>query len=501
MRVAPVLHHGRACRLGVRRGHEPPVRVVGAAKASTSPSRRCGERFAVPVVAAGAGPRGARCAPSVSARARKAPPAWISGSCRSSPTSTSFAPAALAASRKRRQVARADHAGLVDDQHRARRQPHALVEREPQARDRRRLDAGLVAQLARRARRQRAAEHRDAAPPPGFDRCAERVRLAGSRRRPHHLDAVARSRQRDDERTAARRSGSDAPRAPTRQRRARRHRSPEPTRALACREETLFDLEADSASCTRSRPAPRPRCTISGDARNVVARSSMAADRRTARRRVGEGLQHVAAGEARLLAGQLLGEAGDVGLLDSRRQRTAHEAAQRGSVEPVLGRSGAPVGAEPFERDVVLLAPARLERGDLRRACRVLVALGHVRQDLRAPLREVLDHRDAARRRCRPSRARPRSIAPAAARSARLAARPGRGSRRSSRAGRAAAVRARVQRPSSPCATLPTTTCVCSSGSPARDVRCRNAAATNPRPRMTIAPPCPRRARHASRSR
>src|SRR5687768_16780685 len=51
------------------------------------------------------------------------------------------------------------------------------------------------------------------------------------------------------------------------------------------------------------------------------------------------------------------------------------------------------------------------------------------------------------------------------------------------------------------CSTLATRTCACSCGSPAREVRCRNAAAMNPLAAITCARPGPRRghARAASR--
>jgi hypothetical protein len=62
-----------------------------------------------------------------SARAWKAPPAWISGSWRSSPTSTSFAPASSAA-RARRPGHGADHPGLIDDQHPSPRQPGPVIQ-------------------------------------------------------------------------------------------------------------------------------------------------------------------------------------------------------------------------------------------------------------------------------------------------------------------------------------------------------------------------------------
>ncbi len=56
-------------------------------------------------------------------------------------------------------------------------------------------------------------------------------------------------------------------------------------------------------------------------------------------------------------------------------------------------------------------------------------------------------------------------------------------------------------RPSTPRPRFATRTCVCSCGSPARDVRCRNAAATSPDASSTIAPACPRRTAAADRSR
>src|SRR5437763_16956970 len=45
-----------------------------------------------------------------------------------------------------------------------------------------------------------------------------------------------------------------------------------------------------------------------------------------------------------------------------------------------------------MDRDLVVLGAPRLQRCDLCRARGALAALGHVLDDLRAPLREVLDH-------------------------------------------------------------------------------------------------------------
>lgn len=55
-------------------------------------------------------------------------------------------------------------------------------------------------------------------------------------------------------------------------------------------------------------------------------------------------------------------------------------------------------------------------------------------------------------------------------------------------------------RPSGPRAMFAVTTCVCRCGSPALEVRCRNAADTNPAPSSCVTPPLPRRTLHATRS-
>lgn len=60
------------------------------------------------------------------------------------------------------EVPRADHAGLVGDQHRPGCQFDPALERQAQSRDRRGVDPGLVAQFARGAGRERAAEYRHA---------------------------------------------------------------------------------------------------------------------------------------------------------------------------------------------------------------------------------------------------------------------------------------------------------------------------------------------------
>lgn len=68
-----------------------------------------------------------------------------------------------------------------------------------QARDGHRVDAGLVAQLARGPRRERAAEHRHAAGLPRLSGGVEPERLAGARGGTDDIDAVAAARQRAHE--------------------------------------------------------------------------------------------------------------------------------------------------------------------------------------------------------------------------------------------------------------------------------------------------------------
>ena len=96
------------------------------------------------------------------------------------------------------EVTRADHPRLVDDEHRSALQFDPPVEPVSEAGDRCRVNASLIAQLARRAGRERAAEHRHAAPLPGLARAVERARLPGAGRGTDHLDSVATLRERDD---------------------------------------------------------------------------------------------------------------------------------------------------------------------------------------------------------------------------------------------------------------------------------------------------------------
>ena len=99
---------------------------------------------------------------------------------------------------ERGEVAGADHAGLVDDQHAAGRSVAPCSKLDGQPGDRGRVDAGLVAQLARRAGRERAAEHGYPAALPGLDGGAERERLAGAGGGADDLDAVAAGQRRDE---------------------------------------------------------------------------------------------------------------------------------------------------------------------------------------------------------------------------------------------------------------------------------------------------------------
>jgi hypothetical protein len=115
-------------------------------------------------------------------------------------------------------------------------------------------------------------------------------------------------------------------------------------------------------------------------------------------RRIGDGLHDVATREGRPSGGQAVvteESHGKVGPVRGRspERGAAKRAAKLEAAEPVLGRAGAPLLAQPIDRDAVLLAPARLERRHLRGPRRPLAARRHVLEDLGPPLREVLDDR------------------------------------------------------------------------------------------------------------
>jgi hypothetical protein len=66
--------------------------------------------------------------------------------------------------------------------------------------------------------------------------------------------------------------------------------------------------------------------------------------------------------------------------------------AETEAVEPVLGGARPPLLAQAMRRQVVILAPAGVERRDLRRARRALAAGRHVLEHLPSALGEVVDH-------------------------------------------------------------------------------------------------------------
>ena len=185
--------------------------------------------------------------------------------------------------------------------------------------------------------------------------------------------------------------------------RAVRRPAREACRAAAARggavEQSALESRAARGSCSAARRCRRPTRRLRGRERKEVACCSSCATRSPFRaasakacstsRRVKRDWSRVSpCGPSRRRASC---SAAKLVARDPPRRLREHPTKPK-AVEPVLRRASSPLVAEPVSRDVVLLAPARLQRGDLRRPGGSLSARGHVRQDLGAALREVLDH-------------------------------------------------------------------------------------------------------------
>ena len=345
----------------------------------------------------------------------------------------------------------------------------------------------------------------DAAGLPGLARRVERERLAGPGRRPHDLDAVFASGQRRHELSLLARS-IDGRRASAVVERAPRSTAASSGRCRCARSSARARSRAARACCSGARRPPA-RARRSRRARGTRPRGdSTLATVAPSRACSANACSDVAARERRPVAREPVRPFQPLGQIaapsTSPLDGAVAGSTQRGAVEAVLGRARPPLLPQPVDGDAVLLAPPRLERRHLRGARRAS-------RRARAMCSRISARRcekcSITRRGTPSTSAVPCSTGlPRAARAratARPAARPGRGSRRSSRAGTARGRRAPSSARPAACVALATTTCVCSSGSPAREERCRNAAATKPRPGSRIAPPCAAARRSTPRAR
>jgi hypothetical protein len=388
MRRTPVLNQRRARRVGARGRDEPTVLVVGTDEALHLAAAQGAERVPVPAVALPADVVELNRAQALRERTER-------------PARLDLGELAVVADQhelgvrvarrvgQRREIARADHAGLVDDQHCARRELHAALEAAPETSDRRRVDPRLVAQFARRARRQPTAEHRAAAPPPRLDCRLQRERLARAGRGTHDLDAIAAARQRRDERTLL-----VAQSQPCTDRCVDRIRLRDADRRAAPSVGSVEQLPLDP----KQRTGRVPRLASLGlelddlSAREEPARAPPdLVDARAVPRGLRERLNDVATREGRPFARQSLRtfelrrKRRDDVLVDRPLQSAANDSLQPLVAESMFGSAGPPLRPQTIHGHAVLLPPARLERRDLGRPRRVLATRSHEFEDLGPP--------------------------------------------------------------------------------------------------------------------
>ena len=149
----------------------------------------------------------------------------------------------------------------------------AAVERVREAGDRRRIDTGLVAELARRPRGEGAAEDRDAAAPPRLASGVERERLAGSGGRPDRPRSPDRLASAPPRGRAVRRSVTSGSRS--RHRAPARPPTPAATRAWrSARSSAPRSTASNSRVVNRRSPPTAFSCTIESRARKASACAS-----------------------------------------------------------------------------------------------------------------------------------------------------------------------------------------------------------------------------------
>ena len=419
------------------------------------------------------------------------------------------------------ELAGGQHAGLVDDEHRAARQrrERMALERLEQGRDARARDAGALLELTRRAARHRGAVDPAAARRPRLVRRAERERLARPRRPedecdavaverepPHHLALLVDERRPTRERTLDRlRSRKRRSRAAARDgeledrslEREQLRRRVDPLRGDGGDHAAVAELQ-DVASLTgNERNGERRAQELVGEALNL-GRSQ----RRARRKHLAQRLQNIAARER----GALLGEPARAGeprrdLLNQlrRQRRDPHATAEPAddlAGQPELRGALAPFRNEPFRCDPIVLGTPGLQRRDLGSRGAARSAPLELGLDVGAAPAERPQHgrRDAVDLGDPVAHRSP--LDAELAREQRRAAALRRGSRRSWRARRCGARRAstiaRRRRASGwrrghGCAAAGRRPARCDAGTPPRRTRCRRSRAR--RPARAASPP------------
>ncbi|HMJ36759.1 MAG TPA: hypothetical protein VK501_22840 [Baekduia sp.] len=297
--------------------------------------------------------------------------------------------------------ARADHASLVDDQHRTRSKAIALVDVDEQPGDRRAVDARERFHLDGSSRGQRAPEDAHSVGFPSVSRGGEASRLPGARRRPYDLHAIAGGRQRTRHRGLL--VGDIAP-----------GREPIVNPGLIqlgdSRALTASGIGHDSvlnrhhlgrrvpgATELRSAPVLFKLDGVRGR-QPAVGQGFEPLDSCTLAVCLGPVTEDVAAVEGRRVLGdpagraQVFGNGAKVRLERRAGSPAIEDEIERTTIEAELCRAGAPLLSEPVGRHVVVLGPAGLQRGDLRCASRPSAQLGEAFSDLLAAAGEMLEH-------------------------------------------------------------------------------------------------------------